>query len=71
MSTARLARGLITMVPNIGTETHTLPVPYKDQAWNVGALVLNVEQMVVIASTAGLSLLLFAMFFRSAESRVN
>jgi branched-chain amino acid transport system permease protein len=57
-----VARGLITMVPNIGTETHTLPVPYKDQAWNVGALVLNVEQMVVIASTAGLSLLLFAMF---------
>ena len=57
-----VARGLITMVPNIGTETHTLPVPYKDQAWNVGALVLNVEQMVVIASTAVLSLLLFAMF---------
>ena len=57
-----VARGLITMVPNIGTETHTLPVPYKDQAWNVGALVLNVEQMVVIASTALLSLVLFAMF---------
>jgi branched-chain amino acid transport system permease protein len=57
-----VARGLITMVPNIGTETHTLPVPYKDQAWNLGALVLNVEQMVVIATTALLSLLLFAMF---------
>ena len=26
-----VARGLITMVPGIGTETHTLPVPYKDQ----------------------------------------
>ena len=23
-----VARGLITMIPNIGTETHTLPVPY-------------------------------------------
>jgi branched-chain amino acid transport system permease protein len=57
-----VARGLITMVPGIGTETHILPVPYKDQAWNVGALVLNAEQMVVIASTALLSLLLFAMF---------
>ena len=57
-----VARGLITMVPNIGTETHILPVPYKDQAWSAGALVLNVEQMVVIASTAALSLLLFAMF---------
>jgi branched-chain amino acid transport system permease protein len=57
-----VARGLITMVPNIGTETHTLPVPYKDEIWNLGTLVLNAEQMVVIGSTAVLSLLLFAMF---------
>lgn len=57
-----VARGLITMVPTIGTETHTLPVPYKDQAWPLGALVLNVEQMVVIAATALLSALLYAMF---------
>jgi branched-chain amino acid transport system permease protein len=57
-----VARGLITMIPGIGTETHTLPVPYKDQIWKVGGLVLNVEQMVVIASTAVLCLLLFAVF---------
>ena len=25
-----LARGLVTMIPYWGTETHTLPVPYKD-----------------------------------------
>jgi len=56
------ARGLVTMIPGIGTETHTLPVPYKDQTWNVGALVLNVEQMVVIAATAVLCAVLFAMF---------
>ena len=36
---------------NIGTETHTLPVPYKIwKIWAVGALVVNVEQLVVIAS---------------------
>lgn len=57
-----VTRGLITMIPTIGTETHTLPVPYKDQAWTVGTLVLNVEQMVVIAATALLSALLYAMF---------
>jgi len=57
-----VARGLITMIPAIGTETHTLAVPYKDQAWNVGALVLNVEQVVVIVATAALSVLLFLMF---------
>ncbi|MFP5477422.1 MAG: branched-chain amino acid ABC transporter permease [Gammaproteobacteria bacterium] len=57
-----VARGLITMVPGIGTETHTLPVPYKDQVWNLGGLVVNVEQAVVIAATAVLCGLLFAMF---------
>jgi branched-chain amino acid transport system permease protein len=57
-----VARGLITMIPNIGTETHTLPVPYKDQIWKVGALVLNVEQMAVIFVTAILCGLLFALF---------
>ena len=57
-----VARGLITMIPNIGTETHTLAVPYKDQIWNLGGLVLNVEQMVVIGATALLCLLLYTLF---------
>jgi len=57
-----VARGLITMIPGIGTETHTLPVPYKDEIWKVGTLVLNVEQMMVIAATSVLCGLLFAMF---------
>ncbi|NML47892.1 branched-chain amino acid ABC transporter permease [Ramlibacter sp. G-1-2-2] len=57
-----VARGLVTMLPGIGTETHTLPVPYKDQVWNAGGLVLAVEQMVVIAATAVLCVLLFAVF---------
>jgi branched-chain amino acid transport system permease protein len=60
-----VARGLITMIPGIGTDTHTLPVPYKDQIWKVGGLVLNVEQMVVIASTAVLSGILYLVFSRS------
>ena len=57
-----VARGLITMIPGIGTDTHTLPVPYKDEIWKIGTLVLNVEQMVVIAATSILCGLLFAMF---------
>ena len=57
-----VVRGLITMVPTIGTDTHVLPVPYKDKIWNVGALVLNVEQMMVISCTTLLCLLLYAMF---------
>jgi branched-chain amino acid transport system permease protein len=57
-----VARGAITMVPALGTETHTLPVPYKDGVWNVGALVLNVEQMVIIAATVAMSAALYALF---------
>jgi len=60
-----VARGAITMVPGLGTETHTLAVPYKDQVWNVGALVLNVEQMVIIAATVVLSGVLYAVFKHS------
>ena len=57
-----VARGLITMVPTIGTETRALPVPYKDQVWSMGTLLFNVEQMVVIVATGALCLLLFAVF---------
>ncbi|MBS0596391.1 MAG: branched-chain amino acid ABC transporter permease [Burkholderiaceae bacterium] len=57
-----VARGAITMIPGIGTETHALPVPYKDQVWNLGALVLSAEQMVVIAVTAVLCAGLYALF---------
>jgi branched-chain amino acid transport system permease protein len=57
-----VARGLITMIPNIGTDTLALPVPYKDELWKAGGLVLNVEHMVVIVATGVLCVLLFALF---------
>ena len=57
-----VTRGLITMIPTIGTETHALPVPYKDQIWNLAGLVLNVEQMTVIAVTAVMCVLLYLLF---------
>ncbi len=57
-----VTRGLITMIPTIGTETHALPVPYKDQIWNLAGLVLNVEQMMVIAVTAAMCVLLYLLF---------
>ena len=57
-----VARGAVTMIPGIGTETHALPVPYKDQTWSAGTLVLNVEQLVIIAATVLLSAVLFVVF---------
>jgi branched-chain amino acid transport system permease protein len=64
-----VARGLITMIPGMGTDTNALPVPYKDEiikfggdAMGIGAVVLNVEHLVVIGATGVLCLLLFALF---------
>ena len=61
-----VARGMITMIPNIGTETHTLLVPYKDMMFRLGSetdgLLLNAEQLAIILATAVLCLLLFALF---------
>ena len=37
-------------------------MPYKDQVWNVGGLVINQEHMVVIAATAVLCGLLYLVF---------
>ncbi len=55
-------RGVITMIPNIGTDTHTLAVPYAGEVVRLGALVLSAEQLVVIGVTALLCGGLFAMF---------
>ena len=57
-----MVRGVMTMVPGYGSDTHALPVPYKGQVWNAGALVVSVEQVVVIVVTVVLCALLYAMF---------
>ena len=60
-----VARGLVTMIPGIGTDTHTLKVPYKDAVIPMGGVVLAVEQLVVIGATGLLCLLLYLLFSRS------
>jgi branched-chain amino acid transport system permease protein len=50
------------MIPDVGTDTHTMPVPYAGQVLQMGALVVAAEQLVVIAFTTVLCLGLFAMF---------
>ena len=57
-----IVRGLILMIPAVGTETHALPVPYKDMVWNLGEMVVSVEHVVIIASTAVLCGVLYAAF---------
>ena len=57
-----IVRGLILMIPGIGTETHALPVPYKDVVWNLAGLVVSAEHVVIIVSTALLCGVLYAAF---------
>jgi branched-chain amino acid transport system permease protein len=57
-----VARGLITMIPDIGTETLAFPVPYKDTVFNLGGVVLGATQVVVVLATGVLSLLLYLVF---------
>jgi branched-chain amino acid transport system permease protein len=57
-----VARGLITMMPGIGTDTHTLPTPFKDEVLRMGVLVVGMEHAVVIGATIVLCAALFALF---------
>ncbi len=60
-----VARGAITMIPNVGTDTHTLPVPYRNEVLELGGVVFAVEQLAVIGVTALLCALLYLMFRHS------
>jgi len=57
-----LARGVVTMLPVVGTETHRLELPYAGAVTLPGGLVLAVEQLVVIGVTLLLCAGLFALF---------
>jgi len=61
-----LARGVVTMIPYWGTETHTLPVPWKDEVVWIGGegtgLVVSVEHLVIILATIALVALLYVFF---------
>ena len=46
-----VARGLITTIPGIGTETHTLPVPYKDLVWGLAAAVAAIAGLLLAPIT--------------------
>ena len=56
-------RGVVSMVPAWGTDTHTLPTPYSGKVLHLGEVVLSLEQLMIISMTALLCAVL-ALFFR-------
>ena len=57
-----LARGIITMVPGIGTETLPLDAPYKDEMIALGEANFSAEHLAIIMATVLLCGVLFALF---------
>lgn len=57
-----MARGLITMLPVVGTDTHTLQVPFRGEVYRLGELVISAEHIVIIVTTIVLCTLLAALF---------
>lgn len=57
-----MSRGLVTMLPVVGTDTHTLPVPFRGEVFTIGGLVISAEHIVIIVTTIVLCGLLAAMF---------
>ena len=57
-----VARGLVTMIPGWGTDTHTLETPFRGEVLRAGTLVIAAEHLVIIAATAVLSAVLYAFF---------
>jgi branched-chain amino acid transport system permease protein len=58
-----VARGVVTMIPGWGGDTHALAAPYKGEIVRLYGLVFGMDQLVVIGTTAVLCAALF-LFFR-------
>jgi branched-chain amino acid transport system permease protein len=57
-----MARGLVTMVPAWGTETHGLPTPFADAVLKFGEVTVPVQSLAIIGMTTALCIVLFAFF---------
>lgn len=57
-----LARGLVTMVPGVGTESHAFDTPFDGRLIEAAGLVIGMEHAVVIGAGLALSVTLYGLF---------
>lgn len=57
-----LARGLVTMIPGFGTDSHTLDAPFKGQVIEAAGLVIGMEHVVIVGAGLLLSAALYGLF---------
>lgn len=57
-----LARGLVTMIPGFGTDSHALDTPFSGRVIEAGGLVIGMEHVVIIGAGLLLSATLYGLF---------
>jgi branched-chain amino acid transport system permease protein len=57
-----VARGLVTMIPGWGTDTHSIETPFRGEVLRAGGLVIAAEHLAIIAATVVLSAVLYGFF---------
>ena len=62
LAVSMVLRGVVMMIPGLGTETHVLDAPWREATLHWGGLQLNADRLVVMLTTAALALALFAGF---------
>ena len=60
-----VARGISTMVPGWGTDTHALKAPWSDGTIQLGSLVISTDDLAIILLTAALCVVLWLFFSRT------
>ena len=60
-----VARGVATMVPGWGTDTHALKAPWSDGTIQLGSLVISTDDLAIILLTAALCVVLWLFFSRT------
>jgi branched-chain amino acid transport system permease protein len=60
-----VARGIATMVPGWGTDTHALKAPWSDGTIRLGSLVVSSDDLAIIALTTALCVVFWLFFSRT------
>lgn len=57
-----IARGVVMLLPGVGSETLALNTPFHEQVWRAGGLVMDVDRLVVVGVTLLLCAGLYTLF---------
>lgn len=62
LAVSMVLRGVVMMIPGLGTETHVLAAPWREATLNWGGLQIDAARLIVMIATAALALALFLGF---------